>query len=120
MRDDIIDLIIARYKHFKRQRRSHNAFDYIFCMDDQDCGMIDIKARVFVIPPEEIESCSLWIHEFSELTIIDILTREGYDWRKSVHFKGYEETYIAHFITPMGGNNKCSLFPEKPEDKDNW
>ena len=115
----LYDLMIRKF-----EERSFNAYDFEFY-----CGK-DIKkleawfhigSRVFVCSNYKINNLGFWIHEFSELTIIGIIEREGLDdWKNSVKFDGYKKTYISHLISPYGYDNEQSLNPQKSKHIPVW
>ena len=106
----------------------------------EDCGMkfkfrmgkggrLDFLRNEFVFCKKDLDDCGCFVHEFTEICIIAIIknwskTRWGKKIKLkryySVHFKGYEPTYIEHFISPYGINNGRTLIPETRESKKNW
>lgn len=66
------------------------------------------------------EDLGTYIHEFSEASIIQIFKRWRKDWNRAVEFKGYNKTYIVHFIVPYGANNGKCLEPSTKRNRPKW
>lgn len=72
------------------------------------------------VHPKWAKNLGFWIHEFSEVAIIEILEEFNYNWNAKFHPKGFNSTFIAHFITPLGENNGCSLDPVTRKNIARW
>lgn len=70
--------------------------------------------------PKFAKNLGFWLHEFTEAAIIEVLEREGYDWNAKFHPKGFKSTFIAHFITPLGANNGCTIDPATRTNRPKW
>jgi hypothetical protein len=78
-------------------------------------------------PTEEVEislahsqDLGTYVHEFTETTVIQIMNRWRKYWYAGVQFKGYGDTYIAHFICPYGTNNGRCLEPVTKRNRPRW
>jgi len=72
------------------------------------------------VAPIFAKNLGFWIHEFSEAAIVETLDKVGYDWNARFHPKGFKSTFIAHFITPLGENNGCTLDPATRTNRPKW
>jgi hypothetical protein len=72
------------------------------------------------ISSQHVQDLGTYIHEFTEVSIIQILRQFHKDWNKAVHFNGYERTFIAHFICPFGTNNGACLEPVTKRNRPRW
>lgn len=61
-----------------------------------------------------------YVHEFTEDAVIAFLKSMRKDWYTAVKYKGYGETYIAHFICQWGANNGKCLDPCTKRNKPRW
>jgi hypothetical protein len=66
------------------------------------------------------QDLGIYVHEFTEATIIQIMNRWRKYWYAGVHFKGYGDTYISHFICLYGTNNGNCLEPVTKRNKPKW
>lgn len=103
----------------KHCRSRHKCNDHIRPVYPSEEGIYYPIERI-EISPQHATDLGFYIHEFTETSIIQILRKFRVNWHKDVHFKGYGDTYISHFITPWGTANGRSLFPVTRKNKPTW
>jgi hypothetical protein len=67
-----------------------------------------------------VQDLGTYIHEFTEVSIIQVLRRFRKDWHRDVEYKGYKRTYITHFISPLGEANGTCLEPVTKRNRPKW
>jgi hypothetical protein len=72
------------------------------------------------VAPKCAEDLGLYVHEFTEAAIIQIMLKFRKDWHRFVEFKGYKSTYVTHFISEYGANNQTCLEPATRSHKPKW
>lgn len=81
---------------------------------------INYLTHTIEVSPQHAQDLGTLIHEISENTIITILCSWRKDWYAAVKFKGYNATYISHFITLWGTNNNRCLEPVTRKNRPKW
>jgi hypothetical protein len=84
------------------------------------CSGIYYPMEEIRVSPKWVENLGFWVHEFAEAALIEVLTKMKYDYHVKVQYAEFKSTYIAHFITPLGGNNGCNLEPATKKNTIRW
>ena len=73
-----------------------------------------------LVAPQLVGNCGFWVHEFTEMSIIQILNRWQMPWRNRIEFAGFKRATVCHLIAPFGVNNGRSLFPQVSKRIPKW
>lgn len=113
------DFIIPRLK----KQKCYDIFYYeFFCSKDikpTDAGQ-HFSSWVCLVAPSLLNNCGFWLHEFTEMTLAQILERWGLPWQNRIEFKGYKSATICHFIALSGLNNGRNLNPQLSKKNPKW
>ena len=110
---------------FRTRRHNRNAY-YLKYVCDESIGKndsyVDFRTSEFIVHPNVIENCGFWVHEFSEIALIQLLNSTWLrkPWMRTLKFDGFRATTIAHLITPFGMKNNRNLFPQQSKNDPEW
>jgi hypothetical protein len=103
----------------KHCRSRHRCKDHIRPVYPSEEG-ISYPTEKIEVSLVHAQDLGIYVHEFTEATIIQIMNRWRKYWYAGVHFKGYGDTYISHFICLYGTNNGNCLEPVTKRNKPKW
>jgi len=119
-----VEFVCARQR--RREKKSYDIFEYAFFSNDEiktSGSRLHFSSATALISPKQIGNLGMWVHEFTELTLIEILNEWRKPWRNNTTFKNRPEfklTTIPHFMAPWGLDNDCCLIPQVSRKEPKW
>ena len=105
---------------FKAKKYNFNTADAQFEFDESFYEIVgnggfefcDGYSILHVTKEKYIDDINFYVHEFSEMALLAAIRKCTYKYRKSVTFKHFASTDMAHFIALYGYPNKRTLCPD--------
>jgi hypothetical protein len=96
-RQDIINVL---YVDEAEIGKCYDVTEYAFVLVDDDDTRFHFSSATALIFVGDLDNCGVWVHEFTEMVLIQILHDWGLPWRNDVKF-GRSKRRIPHVIASI-------------------
>lgn len=91
-----VEFVCARQK--LRKEKSYDVFEYAFFSNKEITrSRFHFSSATALISPKDINILGVWVHEFTEMALVELLNDWEEPWRKEIKFEKYNER-IPHII----------------------